>query len=927
MSLGAILYQLFLSPLTLIFETVFSIAFDLLASAGAAIFPLSLVVNLLLLPFYNRADAIQDEERKRQEKMAPFIEHIKKTFKGDERYMMLQSLYKENNYKPIYALRSSIALILEVPFFIAAYNFLSNLPVIRGTSFLFLKDLGQPDRLFSISGFTINFLPILMTLINIVSSEIYTKGLKFKDKITLHGMALIFLVLLYNSPSGLVLYWTLNNIFSLIKNIVRASKDKKRTIRITIAIAGLLLLVYAAFFKGPSNTRIFMFMAGLIMLLLGSIRSSFRPKSTDDGPSPDNKLFLLGTLFLSVFLGALIPSYVVLASPAEFIILTAVHSPVRYIIYAFLTALGAFVVWGGLFYYLARPKNKRRATVVIWCFAFLSTVDFLIFGKNENILSSDLEFDPGFYLPSGRVFLNLLSVILTIALVVILCKKAPAVICFAAPVFLAVAFVLSGYNIYKIEAEMPDIRRVAANTTKEIPHVELSKDGKNVVVIMLDRAVSSYLPYIFEERPELKAQYSGFTWYPNTLSYGMLTVIAAPSLFGGYDYTPVAINARDDKTLVEKHNEALLTMPLIFSDAGYKVDVFDPPYANYSVIPDLSIYDPYPAIDAYNTEYGLFLDEDVNKSQIVSTWKRNFFCYSLMKSSPLVLQPLLYADGKYFAPDETRSIMQKGDNSAHFIISAMYMDTFSNSYNALKALPSMTHASDSSDNHFFLIQNGTSHNVMPLQEPEYEPRYEVDNTEFDKTHTDRFTLDGKTITMNDQNQLSHYQCDMAAFIQVGNWLDHLKEMGVYDNTRIIIVSDHGWPLKSIDDMIFADRISDTTFRNSKDAMAYNPVLFVKDFGAAGEYTTDYTFMTNADTPYLAMQGLIDDAVNPFTGRPIYRPEEKNTPKQYILYADSWSLPKEATTIDPGSKLLWYSLENQDIFNKDNWRQEESEPKG
>ena len=128
-------------------------------------------------------------------------------------------------------------------------------------------------------------------------------------------------------------------------------------------------------------------------------------------------------------------------------------------------------------------------------------------------------------------------------------------------------------------------------------------------------------------------------------------------------------------------------------------------------------------------------------------------------------------------------------------------------------------------------------------------------------------------------------------------------------------------------MIFADRISDTTFRNSKDAMAYNPVLFVKDFGAAGEYTTDYTFMTNADTPYLAMQGLIDDAVNPFTGRPIYRPEEKNAPKQYILYADSWSLPKEATTIDPGSKLLWYSLENQDIFNKDNWGQEESEPKG
>ncbi|HBY33131.1 MAG TPA: preprotein translocase YidC, partial [Clostridiales bacterium] len=115
------MYQLFLSPLTLIFEAVYSTAFELLRSSGAAIFPLSLVVNLLLLPFYNRADAIQAEEREREKKMAPFVEHIKKTFKGDERFMMLQALYKEHNYKPIYAVRSSIALVLEVPFFIAAY--------------------------------------------------------------------------------------------------------------------------------------------------------------------------------------------------------------------------------------------------------------------------------------------------------------------------------------------------------------------------------------------------------------------------------------------------------------------------------------------------------------------------------------------------------------------------------------------------------------------------------------------------------------------------------------------------------------------------------------------------------------------------------------------------------------------------------------
>ena len=229
MSFGSIMYQLFLSPLTLIFEAVYSTAFELLRSSGAAIFPLSLVVNLLLLPFYNRADAIQAEEREREKKMAPFVEHIKKTFKGDERFMMLQALYKEHNYKPIYTVRSSIALVLEVPFFIAAYNFLSKLPDLQGAKYLCFNDLSKPDGLLVIGGVAINVLPILMTLINVVSSEIYTKGLKFKDKIMLHGMALIFLVLLYDSPSGLVLYWTLNNIFSLLKNVVNGTKNKVRT--------------------------------------------------------------------------------------------------------------------------------------------------------------------------------------------------------------------------------------------------------------------------------------------------------------------------------------------------------------------------------------------------------------------------------------------------------------------------------------------------------------------------------------------------------------------------------------------------------------------------------------------------------------------------------------------------------------------------
>ena len=65
-----------------------------------------------------------------------------------------------------------------------------------------------------------------MTVINIISGFIYSGKGNAKDKIKLILIALVFLVLLYDSPAGLVFYWTLNNIFSLCKNAVTFSIPK-----------------------------------------------------------------------------------------------------------------------------------------------------------------------------------------------------------------------------------------------------------------------------------------------------------------------------------------------------------------------------------------------------------------------------------------------------------------------------------------------------------------------------------------------------------------------------------------------------------------------------------------------------------------------------------------------------------------------------
>ena len=119
---------------------------------------------------------------------------------------------------------------------------------------------------------------------------------------------------------------------------------------------------------------------------------------------------------------------------------------------------------------------------------------------------------------------------------------------------------------------------------------------------MLDRAMGQYVPYIFNEKPELKEQFSGFTYYSNVISFGGQTNFGAPALFGGYEYTPYEMNKRSSESLMSKHNEALKVMPVLFDQNDFNVTVCDPPYANYQWIPDLSIYDEYPEINKYITK-------------------------------------------------------------------------------------------------------------------------------------------------------------------------------------------------------------------------------------------------------------------------------------------------------------------------------------
>ena len=220
MILFDILYNITIYPIEFIIEIVFYLFNNVFKSGYAtSLFFLSLVINFISLPLYNIAESWQAKERAIQEKMKPMIDNIKAVYKGDQRYLLIRTCQRINGYKTIYAFRGTLGLLIQIPFFLAAYNFIHNLSGLQLGSFLFIKDFSKPDGILNIGNISVNILPFIMTLFSLLAGLVYSKKLRFKESLPLYIVSLIFLVLLYNSPSGLVFYWTLNCLFSLIKNI------------------------------------------------------------------------------------------------------------------------------------------------------------------------------------------------------------------------------------------------------------------------------------------------------------------------------------------------------------------------------------------------------------------------------------------------------------------------------------------------------------------------------------------------------------------------------------------------------------------------------------------------------------------------------------------------------------------------------------
>ena len=187
---------------------------------GWAIITLSILIYLILYPLSLK----QMRSMKEMQAIQPKVEELRKQYKDNPQKMNkeIMELYRIHKVNPF---GGCLPLILQMPIFFALYNTLMRSIALRGAKFLWIKDLSEPDRLFTlpvslpILGNEFNILPIVMAIGMFfqqkISSSAMSGAAAEQQKTMLIIMPIMFGLIFYRMPSGLVLYWLINSMLML----------------------------------------------------------------------------------------------------------------------------------------------------------------------------------------------------------------------------------------------------------------------------------------------------------------------------------------------------------------------------------------------------------------------------------------------------------------------------------------------------------------------------------------------------------------------------------------------------------------------------------------------------------------------------------------------------------------------------------------
>ena len=183
-----------------------------MGSYALAIILLTLVIKTAMWPLQNKATA----SMKKMQALQPKMTEMREKYKDDPQAMNVEvmKLYKTHGVNPF---GGCLPMLIQIPIFLGFYNMLGIAVELRNAKFLWVPDLSQPDTIFHVLGFPVNVLPLCMAVTMLWSMQLQPKSGDAMQQRIMMFMPLIFIFFCYNFASALALYWTVQNVFSILQ--------------------------------------------------------------------------------------------------------------------------------------------------------------------------------------------------------------------------------------------------------------------------------------------------------------------------------------------------------------------------------------------------------------------------------------------------------------------------------------------------------------------------------------------------------------------------------------------------------------------------------------------------------------------------------------------------------------------------------------
>src|SRR5262249_11152397 len=196
-----------------------------IGSYGWSVLALTAIIKIVLWPLQNKANL----SMRRMSLLNPKIQELREKYKDDPTRMNqeVMKLYKDYGINPV---GGCLPMMIQIPIFFGLFKMLGQAVELRGAHFLWVKDLSQPDTLFIIPGLgwipfigepgvglPINIIPLCMAATQIWLMAMTPKTGDATQRRVMMFTPLIFLFICYNFAAALALYYTTQNLFSIVQ--------------------------------------------------------------------------------------------------------------------------------------------------------------------------------------------------------------------------------------------------------------------------------------------------------------------------------------------------------------------------------------------------------------------------------------------------------------------------------------------------------------------------------------------------------------------------------------------------------------------------------------------------------------------------------------------------------------------------------------